>query len=66
MITIRITKNLEDWWIGEEDAKTVSDQELIELVHEDLSALCEGATFEVIRKRGYDDLSPGELNDIDA
>ena len=49
MITIRITKRLEDWWIDEEDAKTASDQELIELVQEDLSGFCEGATFEVIR-----------------
>ena len=49
MITIRISKLLEDWWIDDETARTLSDKEILELIHEDLIALLDGATFEVVR-----------------
>ena len=66
-LKIEISKTLEDWWVDDETARELTDTEILELVHEDIPALLDGALWNVKRlPTSYDELGPGELNDIDA
>ena len=47
---ILIEKELEGWWITSEEARELSDKEIIELVNEDVCALLDKATWKVVRK----------------
>jgi hypothetical protein len=46
---IVMTKELDGLWATPEELARLTDEEVVELVHEDLAELCDRATFEVIR-----------------
>jgi len=48
-VTIRIQKELEAWWGSDDEFLDATDEEIIELVREDLTAFIDGAEWEVIR-----------------
>ena len=48
-ITIIIRKTLDDIWGTDEEFATLTDADIIELLHEDLLSLLDGAKFEVSR-----------------
>jgi len=58
-ITIRIEKALEPWWGTDEELATLDDTQLIDLLQEDLLAVIEDATWEVIRTDAAADGSGG-------
>ena len=49
---IIIEKELEAWWVTSEDARGLSDKEIVELVNEDVCALLDDATWAVVREEG--------------
>jgi hypothetical protein len=49
-VTVTITKVLDDFWMSEAEAREFSDDYIIELVHEDIHTLVEGAKFTVKRE----------------
>jgi hypothetical protein len=46
---VTITKELEDWWADPEDWATMTDDEVLELMREDVLAVIEDATWTVER-----------------
>jgi hypothetical protein len=49
-ITIKIFKQLEDWWIDDDQAREMSDAEIVTLLQEDVLSMLDGATWEVVRE----------------
>jgi hypothetical protein len=50
MIEVKVTKILEDWWISEEDAKELTDEEIVELIQEDISSFMENVDWKINRR----------------
>ncbi len=49
MIRIVIRKDLEEWWGADDALADGGEQGVIELCKEDVSALLEGATWDVVK-----------------
>lgn len=49
---IRIEKKLEEWWACQEEYVEMSDEGILELIQEDISAFLENAKWECIREDG--------------
>ena len=48
-ITVTITKTLEEFWATDDELRTMSDAEILELIQEDISAFVENAQWAVSR-----------------
>ena len=48
---ILIEKELEAWWVTSEEARGLSDKEIVELVNEDVCELLDQATWSVVRSQ---------------
>ena len=60
MISIQIINKLDPIWIDPDSEHELTDQEYIELIHEDIGLFLEGAYFQVIRHLG----NPGDWHTI--
>lgn len=48
-VTITVSKTLETFWASDEELRTLTDEQIVNLVQEDLHAFIDGSTWDIWR-----------------